>query len=232
MNIQNLRKKIIDRDWFYILDNSSPSEIKINSQNVILYDKWEWDKKIYLSEWSCVEAYWFIYGSVNYDIKYISNEPDSKIKIWYLIISNDEEKLKINISSIIESDNINSNVDILSIANQGWNIDLTWSINIWKNICKIEWKLRENNIFVWEKWKISWLPILTVSSSDVVASHSARFEKIDDEKLYYIRTRWLSQNQAVNMILEWYIKDLFRCLKMFDNVFYESVIKKALGRIY
>jgi Fe-S cluster assembly scaffold protein SufB len=58
----------------------------------------------------------------------------------------------------------------------------------------------------------------------VKANHSCAIEKISDSKIFYLRSRWVWKENALQMMVEWYIVDLFKCLNMIDKDFYEKLV--------
>ena len=89
----------------------------------------------------------------------------------------------------------------------------------------------EDNLFLWNKWSIKWIPTLLVESDDVEASHACRIEKISDEKLFYMRTRWIWKENAISMMINAKIFDLFKCLSMINKEFYNEIIENILKEI-
>jgi Fe-S cluster assembly protein SufD len=59
----------------------------------------------------------------------------------------------------------------------------------------------EENILLGDKLKIKTLPMLDVRSNDVKASHGARIEKLDPQRLFYLQSRGLDDTQAKNLII-------------------------------
>ena len=99
------------------------------------------------------------------------------------------------------------------------------------NIEKINWNLLEENLFLGNKWRVKAVPTLLVKSNDVKASHSCKMERISDEKLFYLRSRWIWRQNALVMMIEAKIKSLFSCLFMFDNTFYKELVEKILKKV-
>ena len=51
--------------------------------------------------------------------------------------------------------------------------------------------------------------MLDVRSSDVSASHGARIEKLDEKKLFYMRSKWLSKQQAEELMIAGFVEQMF-----------------------
>ena len=72
---------------------------------------------------------------------------------------------------------------------------------------------------------------LFVGTKDVRASHGCKIEKISDEELFYLRSKWINKQNSIQMMLESYISNLFGCLKMFNQEFYEELIQVINNKI-
>lgn len=223
---------LIDKNWFYKLSEITDSEIIIDKWIVAsFYD--DWNKKIDISllENSRVDFFGYYNNQWDYQINFIQEEENSNLKVKCLLTSNNIELLKSKIYSKISSDNSSSNVKIISIVSDNWNIDLDWIIEIDSGIKKVKANLVEENIFLWNKWKVKGVPTLLVRSDDVEASHACRIERISDDKLFYLRSRWILKENALSLIIEANIKSIFSCIIMLDNEFYENLYSKILSEI-
>ncbi len=73
--------------------------------------------------------------------------------------------------------------------------------------------LEENVIVVGENTHNNSQPILEIEADDVKASHGATTGRIDDEQIYYLRTRGLSNQEAENVIIEGFFNSLLNRIK-------------------
>lgn len=217
----------ITKSWFYKIENATENMIEIwDDLTVIFFDK-SWislDLKIWKN--SKVEFYGFLNWSENlsnYNTHFLQKWENSILKLRYLLFSKDLFSLKSKIKSEIDNNFSKSDFKIVSILWENWNIDLDWIIEINKNLSKVEARLEEENVFLWDTWKVSWIPTLLVKSDDVIASHSCKIDKIDDRKIFYLRSRGIEKTKAIHMILESYFVDLFRCISMLDKILYEEL---------
>ena len=140
---------------------------------------------------------------------------------------NYEVDLESNIKSIINSNNSRSNINIISIIkDKKLHIDSTIEIEKW--LIWVEADLKQKNLFIWETWEVRWLPKLLVKSSSVKASHSCKVERINEDLLFYLKSRWISENEAILMMIESYFIKNFSCLKMMDKKNYDKVYNDFL----
>ena len=108
---------------------------------------------------------------------------------------------------------------------------MDWIIKINENVEKVDWNLNEENLFLGNTWKVNWIPTLLVRSDDVKASHACKMERISDDKLFYLRSRWVGRDNALSMMIEAKVKGLFSCISMLDNDFYEKLVDNILKKI-
>lgn len=217
----------ISKSWFYKIENIVEKNIEVwENLTVIFFDSYwlSFDLEIWRN--SKVEFYGFLNWKkdlLNYRLNSLQKGEDSIFKLRYLIFSKDNLKISAKIKSEIYSNKSKSDLRIFSILWENWNIDLDWVIDINKSLKKVEARLEEGNLFLWETWKISWIPTLLVKSDDVIASHSCKIDRIDSKKMFYLRSRGIDENKARNMLLESYFVDIFRCINMVDRVLYEEL---------
>ena len=58
------------------------------------------------------------------------------------------------------------------------------------------------------------IPILKIENSDVHAAHEATVGKIGDEEIFYLMSRGLSHEEAVNMIVSGFIEPVSKALPL------------------
>ena len=223
---------IIKENWFYDISDILDLEIVISKWiTVWIYDSWINNKKIFLEENSFLDFFSFLENKDNHKIEFFQNENNSILNVKYLLFSKNDEVIKSKIYSKISSSYSKSDVKILSLIWNKGNIDLDWVIEIDSGFEKIVWHLLEENLFLWNSWKIKWIPTLLVRSDDVEASHSCKIEKISEKNLFYLKSRWIDEKDAHILLLEANVKSIFSCLSMIDNIFYESLINKIVYSI-
>lgn len=222
----------ITKNWFYKLSEFKSANITIENDLVVsLFDDLNNNIEIKIWENTKVEFYSVLEDRNDFKIHFIQEKQNSDLKVNYLLLSKDNIKVKAKIFSELSADFTKSDVNIVSLI---WNtgfIDLDWIISINDWIKKVDANLVEDNLFLWNNWKIKWIPILLVRSDDVKASHACCMERISDEKLFYLRSRWINRENALSVMIEAKIRSLFLCLSILDNDFYEELIEDILEKI-
>lgn len=222
----------ITKNWFYKISELNTNNITIDNDLIVsIFDDVNNNIDIKIWENSKVEFYSVLENREDFKINFIQNKENSDLKVNYLLLSKDNIKLKSKIYSELVADNTKSDINIISVVWNSWYIDLDWIIKISEWIKKVDANLTEDNLFLWDTWKVKWIPTLLVRSDDVKASHACKMERISDEKLFYLRSRWVGKDNALNMMIEAKITYLFSCISMLDNDFYKELIEDILRKI-
>lgn len=222
----------IEKNWFYRLsDFYNVSDIKIwDNLEVVIFDDWISNKKLSIWKNTILKVCWFLDNKQNYNILFNQVWDNSNVEIKYLLLSKDSNKTKVKIHSKIESNNSKSDVFISSICWNLWEIDLDWVIELSPNFKKMSGHLIEENIFLWDKWKIRWIPTLLVKSNEVEASHACKIEKISEDDLFYLRSRWISKDSAIHILIESKLKNIFKSIENME--FYSEFLDETMRKVF
>lgn len=220
----------ITKNWFY--KNIQAEGIFIWDNLVVaIFDSSNMLKSINVWENSKVEYFSFFSDPFDYEKDIKMNSSNSICVINSLIYSSNS-KLDVKIYAESNASDTKIKAHILSFIWENWDIKIDWTIKINKNLSKVSWNLKEENIYLWTSWKVTWLPVLMIESNDVEASHSCNIEKISDEKLFYLRSRGIWKENALRIMIEAKVKDLYRCLFAYDNNFEQEILDWILDIIW
>ena len=170
-----------------------------------------------------------IYLQKDVDFKYLLIANDSDIKIefttqwtgvkWNVFaIFFGNKPISANIVSHIHNSFSQVNIFLLSFVSTDKMIDVQGSVDLWKNISKAQWHLLEKNIIIApssSKIKIKAVPRLDVYSNDVQATHGVSIDRISEESLFYLTSKWLAKNTSQELVIKWYIQNI---LEQFTNI--------------
>ena len=137
----------------------------------------------------------------------IQNE-SVKIECYFLIPAINNQNVKLNINTDFKVSNTKVWINVIALASDNASITLNGNLHIKKNIKNVEAKLFEETLLIWNAKYISLIPWLRVDSPDVKASHWAKIQRISPERLFYMQSRWLSQEKAINMIINSYSEQI------------------------
>lgn len=148
--------------------------------------------------------------SFNFDIQ---NE-NSDIECYFLIPAIESQNVKLDINTNFKVNNTKVWINVIALASDNVSIALNGNLHIEENIKNVEAKLYEETLLLWNAKYISLIPWLRVDSPDVKASHWAKIQRISPERLFYMQSRWLSKNKAINMIINSYSEQIINKLKL------------------
>lgn len=221
----------IEKSWFFVLENITDDTLEIlDGIHVCVFDGFSTVKKIFI--WNDVKFHYFSYfsdgESITKHFQILWEKSDVMIRSFHYSRGN---QMKFQFIWELASSQSKLDMHLTSIVWENGNIDIDGVVQINENIAQVEWYLREQNIFLWDSWKIRGIPTLLVWSNDVKASHGCNIEKISDDKLFYLRSRGLEKNLAMRVMLESYIRNTFEHLEHVDSNFYHQLVEKILEKV-
>ena len=221
----------ITKNWFYIVENDNCEEINIWANLIVwvlLLDTKN-SLKINIAENSKAEIFGFFSESCSENLEIIQGNYKSEITFKALFIDN-KINLNSNIVNQISGNNSHSKIKIISIV-KNKKISVDSCIKIPNNSKNIDAKLELENIFIWDNWSINSNPNLFIDSNDVKVSHSSKTHRIPEEKLFYLKSRWLDEKNSSQMLLESYFRETFSCVEMFDKNYFDKLKSTFLSLI-
>lgn len=218
----------IQKNWYYLIDDKVGETIEVVDWVYCALFLGESSKsyKIFLGKDSRLDFFGFFTKKSSPKLEFNQLEQWSLLTVKQMFF-NYKSDLFSEIISIINSDNSKSFIDIISIIKDK-KLHIDSSIEVKKNIIWVEAVLKQKNIFIWNNWEVRGLPKLFVKSNSVKASHSCNIERISDETLFYLKSRWINENKAILMLIQSYFKKNFSCLKMIDKKIYDKTYNDFL----
>lgn len=168
-------------------------------------------------------------------------EENAKIEwVWWNMWSN---TTMLYPCSVLKWDNSRAQHLWIAFANEGQNQD-TWAkvIHIWKNtsskilsksisknwwISTYRWLVDIKKQAIWSVSKIDcdWLiideksvnnaiPDIKVANSNSTVAHEARAWKINDEFMFYLMSRWISEEEATSLVVNWFLSPIMKELPL------------------
>lgn len=222
---------VIETSGFYKLEDIQWDTIVIqDGLRVCIFDTLENMPNFEI--WNNVKFHYFSYFSngenVKKHFKIQGKGSDVMIRSFHYSFGN---ALKISMTGELKESLSKLDMHIVSIVWDNGNIDIDGIVQINENIEKVEWYLKQQNIFLGNTGKIRWIPTLLVRSNDVRASHGCNIEKISDTELFYLRSRGLEKSIALRVMIESYIRNAFWYLEQVDTDFYHHLVDKIASSI-
>ena len=145
------------------------------------------------------------------------DKENTNIECYFLIPAINNQTTQLNIETNFKASNTKAVINIIALANDNSSITINWNLHIDKNINSVDAHLYEETLLLWNAKYISLIPWLKVDSPDVKASHWAKIQKISPERIFYMQSRWLSEDKAINMIIDSYSQQIIEKLELNEN---------------
>lgn len=221
----------ITQNWFYRLSDIVDPDISIGEGlEVFIYDDTRIHPSISIGTDATLHYISFFQHDGSYNTHIVCAWENSELILSSLIYSQ-ENKINSEIMWEASNDNTRLTMNIIALAAENGDIRVDGNLKINSALQAVFGRLDEQNIFLWSTGKLSGLPTLLVEANDIDASHGCKMEKISDDDLFYLRSRWVDKQSALEMMLQAKIQTLLQDLedKYVDE--YESIKQTMLSKI-
>ncbi|MEX0861150.1 SufD family Fe-S cluster assembly protein [Nitrosopumilus sp.] len=159
-----------------------------------------------------VNWYSGLFGSMlsRYKIEYFLNGTGASSNDSEVIFGNNEQSFDIQTSVNHESPSTEGRVVEKSILRNKSKSLFKGMIRIKENAVKSNSFLSGRSILLDKDAKSDAIPGLEIFTNDVKATHSASVAQIDEEQIFYLKTRCLSHEEAERTIVEGFLEPLSR----------------------
>lgn len=158
--------------------------------------------------------FWAVIKNSQISFKFDIQNENSNIECYFLIPAIESQNVQLDINTSFKVNNTKVWINVIALASDNASITLNGNLHIEKNIKNVEAKLYEETLLIWNAKYISLIPWLRVDSPDVIASHWAKIQRISPKRLFYMQSRWLSQEKAINMIINSYSEQIIDKLEL------------------
>ena len=189
-----------------------------NSQNVIL-KKYEDQKEDFhiIPQWNSNIKFGAVIKSSEISFLFDAQHENTSLECYFLIPAIKDQNVKLNIQANFKAKNTKIIINVIALASDKASITLDWNLHIENNINNVEAKLYEENLLLWNAKYISLIPWLRVDSPDVKATHWAKVQRISPERIFYMQSRGLSEEKAINMIINSYSEQIIDKLQLNES---------------
>ena len=165
-----------------------------------------------LAQDASVNWYSGLFGSMlsRYNIEYFLNGTGSSTNDSEVIFGNNEQSFDIHTTVNHENRSTEGRVVEKSILRDRSKSLFKGMIRIKENATKSNSFLSGRSILLDKDAKSDAIPGLEIFTNDVKATHSASVAQIDEEQIFYLKTRCLSHEEAERTIIEGFLEPLSR----------------------
>ncbi len=158
--------------------------------------------------------FWAVIKNSQISFQFDIQNENSNIECYFLIPAIENQNVKLDINTNFKVNNDKVWINVIALASNNASITLNWNLHIENNIKNVEAKLYEETLLLWNAKYISLIPWLRVDSPDVKASHWAKIQRISPERLFYMQSRGLSEEKAINMVIDSYSQQIVDKLEL------------------
>ena len=202
----NINKLTIDIEGNVILN-----EISTKEENLTLNINLKPNSKLIFNRFK-------IDTNSNIEINLIQEE-NSILNFNYSSIIKDKTNIKVN--SILKGDNNTTNINIKAVTEENGKCEIVSEADIKPNI-KDNKLLESIRILLLNDEESIVLPNLLVSSNEVEVNHAATLSGIDKEYLFYLNSKGISEENAINLIKKGYL---------LNNLEVDNTIKEEINNM-
>ena len=152
--------------------------------------------------------FWAVIKNSQLSFQFDIQNENTNIECRFLIPAIENQNIKLDINTNFKVSNTKVWINVIALASDNASIIMKGNLHIEDWIKNVEAKLYEETLLLWNAKYVSLIPWLRVDSPDVKASHWAKIQRISPERLFYIQSRWLSKEKAMNMIINSYSQQI------------------------
>ena len=176
------------------------------------FDNTDWKKKLIIWKWDSKYASIIHSSDIDYEIE--TNWENWESQFFFLCPINEKRASSLRLRFNIKHSWVKLNVHIVALVAE--NIPVTLDANI---IMKewIQWasaSLLEESVILSPSVSIKSLPILDIHAKNIQASHWAKIYRLDNDKLFYLESKWLNKVQAEGLMISSFRERMFDLVQM------------------
>ncbi|MBI4235658.1 SufD family Fe-S cluster assembly protein [Candidatus Peregrinibacteria bacterium] len=152
----------------------------------------------------------------------------SNINFLALIIGKRKEKFTLRTNSNHFAGETKAYYTVKTVLFDQCEMDYVGFLNIHKRAQMIDSHLSHHTLLLSPDAKVKTVPSLEIEADDVKAGHSASIGHLDDEILFYLKSRGICEKEAKSLLVEGFIKS---DLGIIDDLKIRKTLEKELSII-
>jgi len=150
------------------------------------------------------------------------------IQTTVVFVATGEQRFEIDLTALHSRINTGTDVVVRGVVFDQASVAFKGLIDIRKGAKNAKAFLRADALLLGDRAHADLIPSLTIKENDVQAGHGATVGRINDEHLFYLMSRGLPREKAVQLLVHGFLATVMRELPRKDRVRVEN----ALERIY
>lgn len=216
----------------WIESNQAISKLNINVQKgahlrYMSFHSGDSKKKITLFQGAALDYFHTIIGNANEETEVILDGDESRIYGQTLFFGDEESVQKMRVDHVHNGKNTRSQMISRGAVQDKASSHFHGNIKMLPGCNGADGNLEEHNLLLSNGSKIEAIPGLEIRNNEVQAAHSTSLEKMDEEKLFYLKSRGLSKQEAMELLVKGFFWDsLEKCPNLaFSEQIFNHIIK-------
>ena len=143
------------------------------------------------------------------DIDVNTARDGSELKIFILTPVVEKLSSKININLNLRHNRCKIDLHMVSLVFSDAENQASATIYMQPGIQESSSELLEETVVLGNRLNVRNLPILDIQANNIAAAHGAKIYRLDEQKLFYLQSKWLSAQQARALLISSYPNMLF-----------------------
>lgn len=155
----------------------------------------------------------------------VMDKPDSSCDVLGFILGDGSSEIKLNLETLYLAPRTTAKTDFRILLKDQASCKITGMIKIGKKANKTDAYLTIKSLLLSDQAKIITEPALEIEANDVKASHSASSGPPSEEQIFYLSSRGLTREQAINLLATGFLNEVVE--RIIDTKTRDEVEKKV-----
>lgn len=145
---------------------------------------------------------------VNKNLEIFLKGNDSRVEILGAILGQKDDDFRLEVKTVHQGLRTSAYTHVRGVLFDASRSFFSGLIRIEKGANKTSSLLENRTLILGERAKANSIPSLEIEADDVKASHAATVGRIDEQQLFYLRSRGLSRKTATRMVIDGFFEPI------------------------
>lgn len=160
----------------------------------------------------------------------IAPRSGDSIKTVLVFVATGDQRFEVNLTARHSLPQTGSDIVVRGVVFDRAAVTFRGLIDIMKGAKQSKAFLRADALLLGNKAHADLIPSLTINENEVQAGHGATVGRINDEQLFYLMSRGLSRERAVELLVRGFLSSVMVDLPRADRVKVERAIQNAYAK--
>lgn len=181
------------------------------------------NRELVIDQAGDVEVFVPILGTINGDfsLRVVLRREGASAKVYGAGVLSGDQKLKLTVDTIHEAPNTNGSTLVKAVLKDRAEFDFAGMIKILKPAQGSNDFLQQDSLLLSDEASANAVPGLEIEANEVKASHAATAAPVNQDQLFYLRSRGIPETIAIQLVAEAFLAP---AVKGVDNVWRNKVM--------